>query len=157
MGTPDLKLVPDGPEGLCGASTADGSPCERPTSGGRCWQHADDTDELPEPPDHLGDDGRDCWYHHVRECRELGVLGKVDLTVLEKACEVYEFGREAHRAVKKYGMLVPGRSNSMKKNPASGKHLDYSKEYRQYAKEIARLKAAASPMGGDDGGIGDFL
>lgn len=109
-----------------------------------CWQHGEDDDDLPDPPEHLGEYGLDCWHYQVRDCSDKGVLGQVDMTIIEKAAEHYEKGRKAWEALQKHGFLIEGR-NSKKKNPAASYHDNASVEYRQCVKELARLKAAATP------------
>ncbi|MFW6012378.1 MAG: P27 family phage terminase small subunit [bacterium] len=164
MAKPKLQLVKDERENSdvlrCGAPTLDDSPCRRRTGGGRCWQHAEEepeaTDDLPPPPDHLGEQGRENWYHHMADLDRAGGMDQIDLTLIEKAAEAYEAGRVAWRAVQKFGPVVKGRSGEVKKNPAVAKHLEYLREYRQYMKEIARLKAAAGPVSEPEG-LGEWL
>lgn len=97
-----------------------------------------------DPPEHLGEDGRACWNEQVEDLQRLGVVDQVDLSLVEQAAEMYEGRRQAQRAVAKHGQMVQGRKG-LKKNPAVSKHLEYGKEYRQCIKEIARLKASATP------------
>lgn len=106
-------------------------------------------DSRLDPPDHLGEHGRDCWNRHIEELEEAGVLGRVDLSLVEQAAEMYEGRRQAQRAVAKHGQMVQGRTG-LKKNPAVSKHLEYAREYRQCASEIAKLKAIAQPLADAD-------
>jgi P27 family predicted phage terminase small subunit len=100
-------------------------------------------------PAHLGKDGREWWHRQVAELGELGVLGRVDLTLVEQAAEMYEGRRQAQRAVDEHGQLVKGRTG-WKKNPAVSKQLEYAREYRLCVRELAKLKALASPHSDDD-------
>lgn len=38
----DVVYATDADDGICGAPTADETPCQRPVAGGRCHQHAED-------------------------------------------------------------------------------------------------------------------
>ena len=100
-------------------------------------------------PAHLGEDGRRWWRRQVAELTELGVLDRIDLTLVEQAAEMYDGRRQAQRAVDEHGQLVKGRTG-WKKNPAVSKQLEYAREYRLCIREIAKLKALASPHSDDD-------
>lgn len=155
MAKPHLKLVEEPGPGRCGAPTKSGKPCRNRADGGRCSLHRDETG-LPAAPAHLGEEGRECWNHHLRDLQAAGVLDRVDLTVIEKAAECYEAGKIAWKSVQKFGSIVRGRGKEIKKNPAVSKHLEYAREYRQYAKEIARIKAGANPEP-DPEGLAEWL
>jgi P27 family predicted phage terminase small subunit len=102
------------------------------------------------PPQHLGPRGRKKWNEHIEDLRRLDLLDQIDLSLIEVAAEVYEAGKSAWDSLQEYGELLPDRDGSMKKNPAGSKHIEYAREYRMYAKEIARLKAMARPRAKDD-------
>lgn len=158
MVKPDLELVEASDDGLCGAPTSDGTPCELPAGeDGRCWLEAHQEhpaaadDSLPDPPDHLDEIGREEWWKRVEQLDEFGVLHSddVDLGLLEQACEMYEGRRQCQKAVRDHGQLVPGR-NGVKKNPASSKQLKYAKEWRLCMKELREQVREAEPEGDED-------
>ena len=143
MGERNLELVDAGPDGVCGAETSDGTPCQRPAGeNGTCWEPshqpgggAHDPD-LPHPPAHLGEIGQECWWHHVERLEKYGVLERADTTIVEKAAEVYELGRLLQRDVRKRGPRVEGRDGTEKKNPSLQYNSDCVSKYRKLAKQI---------------------
>lgn len=145
MAKPDLRLVDPDDDGLCGAETTDGAPCQRPAGPeGRCWQHEDADSAGPQPPEHLEGVGIEEWDRRIDELTSAGVLEQVDLGLLEQACEMYQEARRCQKAVADHGHIVQGR-NGVKKNPASAKHIKYRKEYRLSIKELRRDIEDASP------------
>lgn len=144
MGRRHLELVDLGPEGLCGAETADGTPCQRPAGDdGTCWEPTHRPGgsrpaHLPEPPIHLGEVGQECWWHHVERLWAYGVLERADTTVVEKASELYEMARLMQADIRENGSRVQGRDGTRKKNPALSKYSDFTAQYRQHAKQIDR-------------------
>lgn len=149
MPLPDLELIDTGHPERCGCPTSDGSPCRNPAGeDGTCWvpSHGpeDAASDLPSAPGHLGEHGKACWKYYVTKADELGVLEQVDLTVVEGAAECYEMGRKCWKAAQR-GPEIQRGDGTKKRNSALGKHLKYKTEYRQYAKELGRLMAAATP------------
>lgn len=143
MGKPDLELVDAGPDGVCGAETVDGTPCQRPAGDdGTCWEtsHQPGSEghgpDLPHPPRHLGEIGQECWWHHVQRLEKYGVLERADTTVVEKAAEVYELGRLFQRDLRETGPRIQGRDGTEKKNPSLQYHSDCVSKYRKLAKQI---------------------
>lgn len=116
----DLELVRSDDLSVCGAECADGSACERPTDGGKCYQHREGSDDLPDAPEHLGDHGRECWRSHVADLADAKVLNQVDLTVVEKAAEVYQAGRACWQAVVDGARPSPAGTGRSRKTPLSG-------------------------------------
>ena len=83
MATPHLKIVPGGADDRCGAPTNDGTPCQRPTTGGLCWQHREEEPDGVQPPDNLNEIGRECWWYHMDRARDFGVLDEIDEPVVQ--------------------------------------------------------------------------
>ncbi len=145
-----LSVVDPSEMTRCGAETGNGTPCERETGGGRCWQHEDAPPAGPPPPDHLGEHGRSEWNRQVSEIVQAGALGQVDLSLLEQACEVYEARRQCHRALIEMGAVVKGRRGEAKKNPAAAKLKSYATEYRLCTRELREMRESAVPQTEDD-------
>lgn len=143
MGAPHLKVIDSDSPAICGAKTRRGGPCRNPAGeGGRCWlpSHQDrervEREGLPEPPEHIGELGREYWRYHVGRCMDAGVLEIVDMTVIEKAAEVSEIMRKCWSHVQKHGPTVPDKNTSTKTNPALSKYNSLMPDYRQLTKQI---------------------
>lgn len=140
---PDLKLVEADAPAVCGAETTRGTPCQNPpTQRGRCWigSHQDrkpqpDLD-LPKPPLHLGELGREYWCYHTERLHEAKALGLADLTVVEKASEIAELLRRCWTHVQEHGPSVKGENGFEKTNPALSKYNSLMPDYRQLTKQI---------------------
>lgn len=145
-GAQGLDVIDGGPSGQCGHPTLNGSPCERTTKGGGfCYQHTNRSPGLPDAPDHLDPLGVECWYYHVRQCKDMGVLNQIDLTLIEQTAEMYQMRRAAVEAAGE-GATIEGRDGTRKTNPAWSKVKDFANNYLQCVKELRRQKDSADPV-----------
>jgi P27 family predicted phage terminase small subunit len=70
---------------------------------------------LPEPPDHLGEAGRDLWLSIVTQYR---IGDGAGLALVATAAECLDRIREAQAEIREHGVLVTDRHGALKQNPA---------------------------------------
>ena len=70
---------------------------------------------LPKPPNHLKAAGRRLWAAIVTQYR---IADGAGLALVTTAAEAQDRIREAQRAIRQYGALVPDRYGALKQNPA---------------------------------------
>ena len=150
MTKPQLHITTEPDVSVCGEPKKKGGLCTRPTDGGPCFQHGGDlSDGRPSAPAGLGKSGRTLWDYYTTRFHKADRLVRLDLMVLRMAAQIEDATQLAWESVQEMGILVQGRGDEVKKNPALGQHSIYLKESRQFAKQLNGMLGTEFADAGD--------
>ena len=87
------------------------------------------------PPKSLPTKGKFLWRNLVSPMYEAGVLKNIDRFGFEELCRCYGFMRELEDQIQEEGWTVPGRQNSVKKNPLFTQLKFYREQFLKLGKQ----------------------
>lgn len=76
--------------------------------------------EIPDPPGHIGEDGRQEWARITPILHKLGLLTEVDYTALAAYCQTYERWVKAERIINEKGPIIKTTNGNYIQSPLVG-------------------------------------
>jgi P27 family predicted phage terminase small subunit len=96
----------------------EGNPGHRPLPEPVLIAGRPDLQELVEPPDHLPRYGRQFWSETIVELVSVGVVDRIDVSLLEQLCVQYTRIRQAQDVLAEDGLFARGSTGQIREHPA---------------------------------------
>jgi P27 family predicted phage terminase small subunit len=103
--------------------------------------------ELDEPPAHLPADARDFWRTSVARLVEVGIIDRVDVTVLEQLAVQYARMRAAQKVIAVDGLFAIGSTGQVVEHPAVRIERDATRLFMAISQEFAMTPVARTRLG----------
>lgn len=126
---------------------AEGNPGKRPLPAPVLVGGRPTPEEFSQPPADIPEDGRQWWMKNVPRLVELGIIDRIDETVLEQLAVLYSRIKQARRVIREDGHFAKGSTGQLVKHPALSIEESSTKLFMQLAEQYALTPTARTRLG----------